>query len=116
MAKKLNIENVNEISTEELFTNKSLEKAVTEELAAHGKKSMFLIMYFTLCNTYCIILFCGYRFFFLDKLERFEIPTAIYLCTDVWTPDNNLVTAAFKLKRREIYDKYKTQIDKLYKS
>lgn len=51
-----------------------------------------------------------------DKLERFEIPTALILCTDIWTPDNNLTTAAFKLKRREIYDKYKIQIDKLYES
>lgn len=51
-----------------------------------------------------------------DKLERFEIPTAIMLCTDVWTPDNNLVTAAYKIKRREIYNKYKSQIDRLYQS
>lgn len=54
--------------------------------------------------------------FVLDKLEKFEIPTDILLCTDIWTPDNNLVTAAFKLKRKEIYDKYKNEIDKLYKS
>ncbi|XP_060856885.1 fatty acid CoA ligase Acsl3 isoform X1 [Metopolophium dirhodum] len=87
MAKKLNIENVNEISIEELFSNKKLEKAVVDELAAHGRK---------------------------NKLERFEIPTAIIICNDVWTPDNNLVTAAFKIKRREIYDKYKVQIDNLY--
>jgi long-subunit acyl-CoA synthetase (AMP-forming) len=57
-----------------------------------------------------------YLLLILDKLERFEIPTAIILCIDVWTPDNNLVTAAFKLKRREIYAKYKTQIDNLYES
>jgi len=54
--------------------------------------------------------------FVSDKLEKFEIPTAIMLCTDVWTPDNNLVTAAFKIKRREIYNKYKSKIDKLYQS
>jgi len=52
----------------------------------------------------------------LDKLEKFEIPTAIMLCTDIWTPDNNLVTAAFKIKRREIYNKYKSKIDSLYQS
>jgi len=51
-----------------------------------------------------------------DKLERFEIPSAILLCDDVWTPDNNLITAAFKLKRIEIYNKYKTKIDELYQS
>lgn len=40
MAKKLNIENLNTISNDELFSNKSLEKVVVDELTAHGKKSM----------------------------------------------------------------------------
>lgn len=53
-------------------------------------------------------------FIISGHLEKFEIPTAIILSTDVWTPDNNLVTAAFKLKRKEIYDKYKIKIDELY--
>jgi len=89
LAKKLNIENVNRMSTEQLFTNKALEKTVLEELTTHGKK---------------------------NKLEKFEIPLAIMLCTDIWTPDNNLVTAAFKIKRWEIYNKYKSDIDKLYQN
>lgn len=54
--------------------------------------------------------------FISDKLEKFEIPADIFICTDIWTPDNNLVTAAFKIKRREIYEKYKIEIDKLYES
>lgn len=40
MAKKLNIENVNDMSDEQLFTNATLEKAVIDELAAYGKKRM----------------------------------------------------------------------------
>lgn len=40
MSKKLNLENANEISDEQLFTNKTLEKAVLDELSAYGKKSM----------------------------------------------------------------------------
>jgi len=89
IAKKLNIVNINELSNEQLFANKILKQAVVDELAAYGKK---------------------------NKLERFEIPTAILLCDDVWSPDNNLVTAAFKIKRREIYNKYKTHIDEMYQS
>lgn len=89
IAKKLNIEYANGTDMEQLFANKTLEKVVLEELAAYGKR---------------------------NKLEKFEIPTAIMLCTDIWTPDNNLVTAAFKIKRREIYNKYKSKIDRLYQS
>lgn len=71
-------------------------------------------------NWYFYLHWCLYSYniveFISGKLERFEIPTGIILCTDVWTPDNNLVTAAFKLKRKEIYNKYKIAIDKLYQS
>lgn len=42
MAKKLNIENLNELSTEILFENEKLKKLVLEELTAYGRKSMYL--------------------------------------------------------------------------
>lgn len=45
MAKKLKIENLSEMSTEQLFKNKTLEKAVLDELAAYGKKSMLLFLF-----------------------------------------------------------------------
>lgn len=57
MAKKLNIENVNEISIEELFSNKELEKAVVDELAVHGRKSMLILMFWSL--NYVVIIFYG---------------------------------------------------------
>jgi long-subunit acyl-CoA synthetase (AMP-forming) len=31
-----------------------------------------------------------------------------------WTPENNLLTAAFKLKRKEIFKKYEKIIDEMY--
>lgn len=49
MAKKSNIDGVNEMSSEQLFAIKCLEKSVLDELVAHGKKSMFeLVFLFTL--------------------------------------------------------------------
>lgn len=51
-----------------------------------------------------------------SRLEKFEIPMAITLCNDVWSADNGLVTAAFKIKRKEIYEKYKNEIKKMYES
>lgn len=47
-------------------------------------------------------------------LNKFEIPTKIALCEDLWTPDSGLVTAAFKIKRKEVLEKYKSDIKRLY--
>lgn len=74
---------------DELCTSKVMEKAVIKELAEHAKKC---------------------------KLEKFEIPGAITLCKDVWTPDMGLVTAAFKIKRKDIQEKYKNEINRMYAS
>ncbi|XP_073986590.1 acyl-CoA synthetase long-chain isoform X2 [Rhodnius prolixus] len=76
-------------SFDELCENAKIEKAVLAELAAHGKKC---------------------------KLEKFEIPAAVKLCTEVWSPDMGLVTAAFKLKRKDIQERYQHEINRMYAS
>lgn len=48
------------------------------------------------------------------KLVEFEIPQRICLVSDPWTPENDLLTAAMKLKRPIIADKHKEDIAKLY--
>jgi len=50
----------------------------------------------------------------IGKLQKFEIPGAVHLCTDLWTPDSGLVTAAFKLKRRPLQDFYQEHINRMY--
>lgn len=74
---------------DELCSSPIMEKAVIKELAEHAKKC---------------------------RLEKFEIPGAITLCKDVWTPDMGLVTAAFKIKRKDIQEKYKNEITRMYAS
>ncbi|XP_060803093.1 long-chain-fatty-acid--CoA ligase 4 isoform X3 [Amyelois transitella] len=74
---------------EALCHNTAMEKAVVKELADHAKK-------------------CG--------LERFEVPAAVKLCTEVWSPDMGLVTAAFKIKRKDIQERYKDDIKRMYAS
>lgn len=74
---------------EQLCANAAVEKAVIKELEEHGKKS---------------------------KLEKFEIPAAVKLCTEVWSPDMGLVTAAFKLKRKDIQERYQHEINRMYAS
>ncbi|KAJ3215821.1 long-chain fatty acid-CoA ligase [Clydaea vesicula] len=61
--------------------------------------------------------------YFLDDLVRIgkqaglkpaEIVGAVVLVGEDWTPHNGLLTAAMKLKRKDIVDKYKKQIDSVY--
>ncbi|XP_072937242.1 long-chain-fatty-acid--CoA ligase 4 [Epargyreus clarus] len=74
---------------DQLCQHPAVEKAVVKELADHARK-------------------CG--------LERFEVPAAVKLCTEVWSPDMGLVTAAFKIKRKDIQERYKEDIKRMYAS
>eukprot|EP00111_Clytia_hemisphaerica_P010153 TCONS_00029670-protein len=48
------------------------------------------------------------------NLHKSELPAKIKLCVEPWTPENDLVTAAFKLKRKNIQRSYQADIDVLY--
>ena len=48
------------------------------------------------------------------KLVGFETPTKYILTAEPWTPDNDMVTAAFKLKRQNITAAFKSQITATY--
>ncbi|RWS24448.1 long chain fatty acid CoA ligase-like protein [Leptotrombidium deliense] len=50
------------------------------------------------------------------KLNKMEIPAKVKLCAEEWSPDSGLVTAALKLRRKNIQDHYKLDISKLYTS
>ena len=47
-------------------------------------------------------------------LAGFETPTKVVLISELWTPDNDLLTAAMKLKRKPIVDKHKAAITGVY--
>ena len=49
-----------------------------------------------------------------NGLKNFEIPTKELIVLDEWTPDNGLATAAFKIRRKFIYDEYKNEIEMTY--
>ncbi|XP_063922554.1 long-chain-fatty-acid--CoA ligase 4 isoform X2 [Zophobas morio] len=80
---------IGDLSFEDLCQSPDVERVVIAELNEHGKKS---------------------------KLEKFEIPAAVKLVTEVWSPDMGLVTAAFKLKRKDIQERYKHEINRMYAS
>lgn len=48
------------------------------------------------------------------KLNKMEIPTKILVCAEEWSPDSGLVTAAMKIRRRNIQDFYKMDINRMY--
>jgi len=48
------------------------------------------------------------------KLAKFEVPSKVILIEELWTPENEMLTAVQKLKRREIVAKHKAEIDEVY--
>lgn len=72
---------------EEIVANPAVEKAFVKAVSDHAKKC---------------------------QLEKFEIPEKITLCKDEWSPSNGLLTAAFKIKRKDIQEKYKADINRMY--
>jgi len=48
------------------------------------------------------------------NVQKFEIPRKIFVEAKPWVPEDNLITAAFKLKRKALEGKYKDEIDRLY--
>lgn len=99
---------VTDVEFDNLCTSPVMEKAVIKELAEHAKKCK--------CRFY---LNRNKKLIFeiiLGKLQKFEVPAAVTLCTDVWSPDMGLVTAAFKLKRKDIQERYQSDINRMYAS
>lgn len=62
------------------------------------------------------MLFLNITLLLAGGLERFEVPAAVKLVTEVWSPDMGLVTAAFKIKRKDIQERYKDDIKRMYAS
>ncbi|KAI0076872.1 acetyl-CoA synthetase-like protein [Panus rudis PR-1116 ss-1] len=73
----------------ELCANEKVKEIVLKECNALGKKNGF---------------------------QPMELLEAVILTAEEWTPESGLVTAAQKVQRKKIADKFKTEIDKIYKS
>lgn len=48
------------------------------------------------------------------KLKSIETVRAVHVTADLWTPDNDMLTAAQKLKRNNVIKEYREDIDKMY--
>lgn len=90
IAKSLNkeiCEPLDDNTFKQLCNDEEVVKAAKKELCEHAAKS---------------------------NLHRSETPDKIKLCAEVWTPDTGLVTAAFKIRRKQIVDYYADDIKKMY--
>ena len=76
-----------ELSWEEMVSDKDITGAVLREVTLHAKKS---------------------------RLEKFEIPGAVTLTDIEWLPETGLTTAAMKLKRKPLSDYYDSDIKRMY--
>lgn len=74
-------------SLEELCSNKTVVEAVLKDVTAVSKEA---------------------------KLNKSETPSKLKLCVEQWTPESELVTAAFKLKRKNIQNFYEKDLEMLY--
>lgn len=48
------------------------------------------------------------------RLSKTEIPERIYLCAEEWTPANDLLTAALKIKRMNLLKFYAKEVEAMY--
>lgn len=74
-------------TVEELCRDEKVKAFILKELQSHGRK---------------------------QGLSRWEIPAAVHLTPDLWTPDSGLVTAALKLRRKQLGQHYQNMVREMY--
>ena len=55
-----------------------------------------------------------YIFSSIAGLQSFELPVALTLSPEPWTPEGGLITAAFKLKRKVVQAYFQADINRMY--
>lgn len=87
LAQRLGRGNVTDDSIRRLYSDPEIVSQVSQAIVAHAKKA---------------------------GLHKSEIPQKIKLCTEDWTPENALLTAGLKIRRRPIQDFYKSDLQQMY--
>lgn len=98
---------------EELCKDPSVVGTVLDLLTKQGRVCRSVSQLSCFCSSFVFPVFLDHVFP-LCRLEKFEIPKAIYLVPEIWTPESGLVTAAFKLRRKPIQQRYQDEIDQMY--
>lgn len=103
-------EGLPETKFEELCESPVVNKAVLKEIADQARKGSVKLKLINANNDDSNNLLWKIS----GNLQKFEVPAAVTLCKEIWTPESGLVTAAFKLKRKEIQIHYQKDINKMY--
>ena len=74
-------------SMSHLYTNRQLSKVILAQVQEHCRA----------CD-----------------LGKWEVPAALHLTSDAWTPESELVTAALKLRRKQLQQRYGQQVKNMY--
>lgn len=109
-AKQNNLEDQN---LEALCKNEKVNKLIMDDITKVAKESKVKRILFSFLK---IFRFITHHQCFLKKLLGFEFVKAISLEHDPFTPENELLTPTYKLKRPQLKEKYKQVIDQLYKN
>lgn len=76
-----------DVSHEDLCNDIAISNLILNELKGHGK---------------------------MTQLSKWEIPAAIFLSSEEWVPENGLVTASFKIKRKSLITKYSKEVSRMF--
>merc|ERR1712223_2336617 len=76
-----------DLTFEQACQDRDVTGAVLREISSHGKQM---------------------------RLAKFEVPGAVCLTSEEWGPESGLVTAAMKLKRRPLQERYQEDINRMY--
>lgn len=87
LANRLGRGDVDDDKVRELYSDPEIVQEVLQAITAHAKKA---------------------------GLHKSEIPQRIKLCIEDWTPDNGLLTAGLKIRRKPIKDFYIRDIEEMY--
>ncbi|ORX86487.1 long-chain-fatty-acid-CoA ligase 1 [Basidiobolus meristosporus CBS 931.73] len=88
LAQQKGVPDVANLSMSELCANKEVKKGVLESFKDIAKRS---------------------------RLVSAEVIQNIHLCEEEWTSENNMLTAAQKVKRRDVIQKYQAEVEAMYK-
>jgi long-subunit acyl-CoA synthetase (AMP-forming) len=88
-----------------------LKKAILESMTKTGRDEKASGACFYSCQVHW-----GSHCWSPSQLKGFEIVKDVYVCAEPFSVENDLLTPTFKLRRPQAHEKFKPQIEAMYKN